>query len=134
MSNPLQTKSRRLATVATALAVGALIWAASMRPEPVPPAQASETRQWRTAAPGIVEARIADVRLSAAIQARIVNIAVKPGDHVAEGDVLFQLDDQEEAARVQVAQANVALRQFERENVSSSEDSIERRQAEEAVA
>lgn len=133
MANPLQTKIGRLVAVTVAAAAGVMIWTAWIRPEPAPPAKADQERQWRTVAPGIVEARVADVRLSAAIQSRIVNIAAKAGDRVAEGDLLVQLDDQEETARVRMAEANVALRTVERDNVTSGEDSVERRQAEAAV-
>jgi multidrug resistance efflux pump len=134
MSKPLHTKFGRLVAVTVAFAAGVMIWTACIQPEPAQPAKANENRQWRTAAPGIVEARVAEVQLAAAIQARIVTIAVKPGDHVAEGDVLVQLDDQEEAARLHMAEANVALRTLERDSASGSEDSGERRQAEDAVA
>ena len=140
MDNPLQIKILRVVAVTAAVAAGVAIWVAWLGPEPVRPAKAdqnqgqNQNRLLRTAAPGIVEARVAEVRLSAAIPARIVNIAVKPGDHVAEGALLVQLDDQEEAARVRMAEANVALKTLERDNVSSGEDSAERRQGEEAVA
>ncbi len=96
-------------------------------------ASQAQTREWRTAAPGIVEASVVDVKLAAATPARIVRIAVKAGDQVKEGDLLVQLDDQEEAARVRMAEANVALRKIERDSAVSS-DATERRQAEEKVA
>jgi HlyD family secretion protein len=134
MGNPLQITIGRLVVVTVVLGAGALIWTTWIRPEPALLAEMSQSREWRTAAPGIVEARVAQVQLAAAIQARIVNIAVKPGDHVAEGDLLVQLDDQEEAARVRMAEANVALKQLERDSAASSEGSTERRQAEDAVA
>ncbi|MGB0083823.1 MAG: HlyD family efflux transporter periplasmic adaptor subunit [Rhodomicrobiaceae bacterium] len=134
MGKPMQITIRRLVAVTVALAAGVMIWVAWIRPEPAPPAKASQSREWRTAAPGIIEARVAEVRLSAAIQARIVNIPVKPGDHVAEGDLLVQLNDQEETARVQMAEANVALKKLERDSAAKSEDSTARRQAEDAVA
>ena len=106
-------------------AAGAGIWTTWIEPAAAPPAKAAsqaQTREWRTAAPGIVEASVADVKLAAATQARIVNIAVKAGDQVKEGDLLVQLDDQEEAARVRMAEANVALRKIERDSASNSDD------------
>ena len=115
-------------------AAGAGVWTAWIEPA-APPANAAsqaQTREWRTAAPGIVEASVVDVKLAAATQARIVNIAVKAGDQVKEGDLLVQLDDQEEAARVRMAEANVALRKVERDSAGSS-DAAERRQAEERI-
>jgi multidrug resistance efflux pump len=92
----------------------------------------NQTREWRTAAPGIVEASVPEVKLAAATQGRIANIAVKAGDKVKEGDLLVQLDDQEEAARVRIAQANVSLRKIERD-IADREDSAERQQAQERV-
>ena len=94
----------------------------------------AQPRELRTAAPGIVEARVAEVRLAAATQGRIVNIAVKAGDAVTEGDLLAQLDDQEEAARVRMAEANVALRKIERDSTAGNADATERRKADDAVA
>ena len=124
----------KLVAVTAVLGAGVLAWSAWIRTEPTPPAEASQTREWRTAAPGIVEARVAEVRLASAIQARIVNIAVKPGDHVAEGDLLVQLDDQEEAARVRMAEATVTLRKLERDSASGNAAPTERRKAEDEVA
>ncbi len=134
MAIRLKTTFRRLVAFTAALGAGVLVWTAWIETEFAPPAEASQTREWRTAAPGIVEARVAEVRLASAIQARIVNIAVKPGDQVAEGDLLVQLDDQEEAARVRMAEANVTLRKLERDSASKNTDTTERRKAEDAVA
>lgn len=132
MRKPLQKAARWLAALTVAGAAGALIWTTWIAPAAAPQANASQPREWRTAAPGIVEARVAEVRLAAAVQARIAEIAVKAGDRVTEGALLVQLDDQEEAARVRMAEANVALRKIERDSALNS-DAAERRQAEEAV-
>jgi HlyD family secretion protein len=135
MLGRLQKTARWLIACTVTAAAGAGIWTAWIEPTAAPPARAAsqaQTREWRTAAPGIVEASVVDVKLAAATQARIVKIAVKAGDQVKEGDLLVQLDDQEEAARVRMAEANVALRKIERDSASNS-DAAERRQAEERV-
>jgi HlyD family secretion protein len=135
MLTRVQDKTRWMVSCAVAVAAGAAIWTMWIEPVAAPPAnaQATQTREWRTAAPGIVEARVAEVKLAAATLARISTIAVKAGDLVKEGDLLVQFDDQEEAARVRLAEANVALRKIER-NSAANADATERRLAEDAVA
>jgi multidrug resistance efflux pump len=130
-----QKTGRWLITGTGAIAAGAMIWTAWMETVAAPPANAqdNQVREWRTAAPGIVEARVAEVRLAAATQGRIASIAVKAGDQIKEGDLLVQLDDQEETARVRLAEANVALRKIERDSAAYA-DATEKRQAEDAVA
>jgi multidrug resistance efflux pump len=133
MRNSFQQTARWLIALTVALAAGVTIWTMWIEPAAAPPAKASQTRQLRTAAPGIVEARVTEVKLAAAVPARIVNIAVKAGDRVNEGDLLVQLDDQEEAARVRMAEANVALRKIDLDSAAIPDDAAQRRQAEEAV-
>ena len=131
-----QKTARWLTACAVAVVAGAMIWTTWIKPTAAPTANAAsqaQPRESRTAAPGIIEARVAEVKLAAATPARIVNIAVKAGDQVNEGDLLVQLDDQEEAARVRMAEASVALRKIERDGASHT-DSTERRQAEDNVA
>ena len=131
-----QKTARWLISCAVAVVAGAMIWTTWIKPTAAPTANAAsqaQSRESRTAAPGIVEARLPEVKLAAATPARVVNIAVKAGDQVNEGDLLVQLDDQEEAARVRMAEANVALRKIERDSASHT-DSTERRQAEDNVA
>jgi multidrug resistance efflux pump len=134
MSDRLQKTARWLTAFTTACVAGVVIWTVWIEPAATPPAQAqaNQSREWRTAAPGIVEARVAEVKLAAATPARIINIAVKAGDRVNEGDLLVQLDNQEETARVRMAEASVSLRKVERDSVSS-ETAIQKRQAEEVV-
>ena len=133
MAIRLKTTFRRLVAFTAALGAGVLVWTAWIETELAPPAEASQTREWRTAAPGIVEARVAEVRLASAVQARIVNIAVKPGDRSLKA-ICSSSSNQEEAARVRMAEANVTLRKFERDNASKNADTTERRKAEDAVA
>jgi HlyD family secretion protein len=135
MLNRAKYTARWLIAGTVAVVSGAVIWATWIEPVAAPAAhaQTTQTREWRTAAPGIVEARIADVRLAAPTLGRIVSIAVKAGDQTKEGDLLVQLDDREEAARLRMAEANVALRKIERDSAANA-DATERRLAEDAVA
>jgi multidrug resistance efflux pump len=134
MSNRLQKTAGWLIALTVASAAGAVVWTKWIEPAATPPAkaQANQTREWRTAAPGIVEASVQEVKLAAAIPARIINIPVKAGDHVKEGDLLVQLDDREEAARVRMAEASIALRKVERDSAVRT-DATDKRQAEDAV-
>src|SRR5262245_273796 len=116
MPGRLQKTARWLIVCTVAAVAGAGAWKTWIEPAAAPPAKAQsqpQAREWRTAAPGIVEASVVDVKLAAATPARIARIAVKVGDKVNEGDLLIQLDDQEEAARVRMAEANIALRKIE---------------------
>lgn len=133
MRNSFQKTARWLIVATVALAAGVTVWTQWIEPAAAPPAKAAQTRELRTAAPGIVEARVAEVKLAAATPARIANIAVKTGDRVKEGDLLVQLDDQEEAARVRMAEANVALRKVDLDAASNTDDANQRRQAEDAA-
>jgi HlyD family secretion protein len=133
MSTRLRKTALWLVAFTAVCAAGGFVWTTWIDfASPPAEAQANQNRKWRTAAPGIVEARVAEVKLAAATQARIVSIPVKAGDQVKEGDLLVQLDDREETARVRMAEANVALRKIERDSAVSS-DATERRQAEERV-
>lgn len=134
MFSRLQKPDRWPIVGIAAIAAGAVMWTMWIELAAAPPAEAqvSQPRTWRTAAPGIVEARVADVKLAAATPARIVSIPVKAGDQVKEGDLLVQLDDQEESARVRMAEANVALRKIERES-ATKQDPNDLRDAQDAV-
>lgn len=133
MRSQVLKTARWLVALTVASAVGAIIWTKWIEPEAQVKAQENQVREWRSAAPGIVETRLAEVRLAAATPARIVNIAVKAEEQVNEGDLLVQLDDQEEAARVRMAEANVALRKIERDSASIA-DAAELREAENKLA
>jgi len=133
MNNRSKKAARGLIALTAAGAAGAAVWTTWLEPAGAPPAQAqtAQNREWRTAAPGIVEAQVADVKLAAATQARIINIAVKAGDRVNEGDLLVQLDDKEELARVRMAEANVQLRKVDADSAAKAE--TDRRRAEEKI-
>lgn len=133
MSKQFQKTARWLIALTVICAAGAAAWTLWLETAAAPPAQAqtSQSREWRTAAPGIVEAQVADVKLAAATQARIINIAVKAGDRVNEGDLLVQLDDREEAARVRMAEANITLRKVDAD--SAAKAIADRRVSEERV-
>ena len=72
---------------------------------PPPPPPLPSVARWAAVAPGRVEARNGEVRISAGVLGRIVEVLVRVGVRVEIGDMLVRLDDEE--ARVQ-ARANEA--------------------------
>lgn len=88
---------------------------------------------WVAAAPGRVEPRSGQIRISAAIAGRVVLVAVRANDKVAVDEVLMRLDDREPRARLTAAEAETAARKRERdaqpatsgrEAVTKAEDAV----------
>ena len=97
------------------------------------PAPAETVQAWVAAAPGRVEPRSGQVRLSAGLVGRVVSAPVKINDRVAEGQVLIQLEDKEARARLVAAEAEASARKRERdaqpattgrEAVNKAEDAV----------
>jgi HlyD family secretion protein len=88
---------------------------------------------WVAAAPGRVEPRSGQIRISAGIGGRVEKVAVKMNDRVAEGEVLIRLEDKEARARLSAAEAEASVRKRERDGQSATagRDSINK--AEDAV-
>jgi HlyD family secretion protein len=102
------------------------------------PAAASAQLAWVAAAPGRVEPRSGQLRISPGLAGRVVSVAVQMNDRVAEGEVLIKLEDKEARARLSAAEAQAALSKRERDNPpagapkeTSNRDSINR--AEDAI-
>jgi HlyD family secretion protein len=88
---------------------------------------------WVAAAPGRVEPRSGQLRVSAGIAGRIERVMVGMNDRVAEGEVLIRLEDKEARARLTAADAEAAVRKRERDAqaATAGRDGINR--AEDAV-
>jgi HlyD family secretion protein len=102
------------------------------------PAAAAVQLAWVAAAPGRVEPRSGQLRISPGLTGRVVSVAVQMNDRVAEGEVLIRLEDKEARARLSAAEAQAALNKRERDNPpagapkeTSGRDSINR--AEDAI-
>ncbi len=99
-----------------------------------PLAIASAQVQWTASAPGRVEARDGEVRISSQAAGRIVEIAAKANDVVKAGDLLIRLDDTDAKARVAAAEAEASVRKRERDSETGGNKlAQDRRQAEDAV-
>lgn len=101
-----------------------------------PTAQQEQAKaNWIASAPGRVEPRGGEVRVSAQASGRVVNVVVSLNDEVKAGDLMFVLDDEDAVARVTAAEAEVAVRQRERDGEDAGNKlATERRGAEDKVA
>lgn len=88
---------------------------------------------WVAAAPGRVEPKSGQVRISAGLLGRVAEVPVKSNDLIEEGELLIRLDDDEARARLSAAEAEAASRMRERdaqtvtagrEDVRKSEDKV----------
>ena len=91
------------------------------------------SRSWTASAPGKVEPRHGEIRITPQLSGRIVDIAVKVNDDVRAGDLLIRLDDDEARARVRAASALADSRKRARDNDDAGELASTRRKADDAV-
>jgi HlyD family secretion protein len=92
-----------------------------------------QSKSWQAVAPGLVEPRSGEIRISAPVIGRISEIPVSINDNVLAGEPLLRLDDEEALARVASAQAQVAMRERAR-NDKAAGRAADRRNAEDRVA
>lgn len=90
--------------------------------------------QWTATAPGRVEPRGGEVRLSAPSAGRVVEVAARVNDRIFAGDLLVRLDDDDARARIAAADAELAARRRERDAETVSRLAQDRRQAEDGLA
>ncbi len=97
------------------------------------PASTGAQLAWVAAAPGRVEPKSGQIRLSTSLAGKVEAVAVAINDQVAEGEVLLRLEDKEARARLTAAEAEAAARKRERdaqpitsgrESVSKAEDAL----------
>ena len=70
---------------------------------------------WAASAPGRVEPKGGDIRLTVLAAGRITEIPVQVNDIVQAGDLLLRLDDDDARARLVAADAEAAVRRRERD-------------------
>jgi HlyD family secretion protein len=97
-------------------------------------AQGAPRQVWAASAPGRIEPRTGEVRLTTPAASRIVAVPVHINDRVLAGDLLVRLEDEDARARVAAAEAEAAVRRRERDQETVSGPAAERRRAEDAVA
>lgn len=89
--------------------------------------------RWAATAPGKIEPQGGEYRVSAIVPGRIAEVVARAGDQVKQGDLLVRLDDQELAARIAGAAADVALKRFVRDEQGTNTRSKRRYDADDAV-
>lgn len=98
-------------------------------------ALAARATQWTATAPGRVEPRYGEIRLSAQSPGRLVELAVRVNDAVSAGDLLGHVDDEEVRAKMTAAEAETGVRRRERDQEPpSGKLAQDHRTAEDTVA
>ena len=112
---PKRWQLRALPLMAVAMAVAGIIYVFDTRyaqlsstlitgAKPTP--RIAGVANWAAAAPGRIEARNGEIRVSASIAGRIVEVVARGGDKVEAGDLLIRLEDEEPLAQVKAADAD----------------------------
>lgn len=83
----------------------------------------------RIFAPGVVEGVTESVELRPQLAGRVVEVLVRVGETVAEGDVLLRLDDREYRAQVELAAAQVETARSQLAELENGAHAEERQQA-----
>jgi HlyD family secretion protein len=89
---------------------------------------------WAASATGRVEPKSGEVRITADVGGRIIDIPVALNDQVKSGDLLVRLDDDDAITKVVGANAEAQVRVRERNEEDARGLQLERRNAEDAVA
>lgn len=88
---------------------------------------------WSATAPGRVEPRGGEIRISTSTPGRVAEVAVRVNDRVHAGDLLVRLEDDELRARTLAADAELAVRRRDRDNENVNRLAQDRRVAEDNV-
>ncbi len=94
----------------------------------------SGIRDWAAVGPGLVETKSGEAKVSSQITANVIRLLVAPGDTVEKDEIVAELDNAEQLARLKSARAEVEFRLTERDNSVDSTQQSDRRTAEDALA
>lgn len=133
------------AAVAIAMAASAAIFLANegkldflglgtKETRPAAKGPAAAPRLWAATAPGRVEPKGGDIRISPAAAGRIAEVRAATNDAVVAGDLLIALEEDDALARLAAAEAEAGARKRERDAESVNRLATDRRQAEDALA
>lgn len=92
-------------------------------------AEAATKEQYLIAAPGRVEPVSEEIKVASEVAGRLRSVKVDEGDHVARGQVLAELDNDDVRARRDSAAAELAVREAELTRVVNGSRDQERREA-----
>lgn len=90
--------------------------------------------RWAASATGRIEPKSGEVRISAEVGGRIVDIPVETNTRVRKGDLLVELDSEAAWQRVVAAQSEVDVRRRELDEEEATGLALDRRRAEDALA
>ena len=100
-------------------------------------AQAADTSLtrpvWAASATGRVEPKDGEVRISAEVPARIVDVIAKTNDKVTGGELLVKLDSDDLQPKLTAARSEADVRVRERDEEEATGLALDRRKAEDAV-
>jgi HlyD family secretion protein len=94
----------------------------------------TERPTWAASATGRVEPKSGEVRISAEVGGRIIDIPASLNEKVKGGDLLVRLDDADAFTKVNAASAEAAVRVRERNEEDVRGLALERRNAEDALS
>lgn len=89
--------------------------------------------QWSAVAPALIEPIDGVVRVSAPMVGRLTRLHVHQGQFVEKGQLLAELDNTEQLARLRATVVDVAFRKSERDNAILAPEGSRRRAAEDAA-
>lgn len=87
---------------------------------------------WAASAPGRVEPKEGEIRITAQSSGEIIDVIVKSGAQVQKGDLLVRLDDRDLQAKLSAALAEEGVRLLERNEEVVKDAALDRRKAEDA--
>jgi len=130
---------RRIALVAIfglVIAAGILLlFTVAPRIEPRGMAAGSpEHKRWQAVAPGRVEPCSGQIKVATTVVGLVDKVLVKANDTVFAGEPLIHLSDEEFAARLAAAEAQVAVHKRARDDKAATGKANNRRKAQDAVA
>ena len=96
-------------------------------------AEAGAEPAWAAAAPGRVEPKGRELRVSAPSPAVIRDVLVQLNDRVKAGDLLIRLDDAELKAKLAAVEAEAAAREADRNATEAKSGAHDRRKAEDSL-
>ena len=124
--------------LALAVAAGAvMVFATTARVEPASkdnPAASSMSKRWQAVAPGRIEPRSGEIKVTAAGVGLVEKVLVKANDTVFAGEPLIHLADDELTARLAAAEMEVAVRKRARDDQAGASRANNRYKASDAVA
>jgi HlyD family secretion protein len=98
-----------------------------------PQRPAADDKNWQAVAPGLVEPRSGEIKVTAPVIGVVSEVMVQSGDKVIADEPLIHLDDEGARARVATSQAQVEMRKRAR-NDQGAGKAADRRKAEDGVA